>query len=81
MDYQYTKHSLEELARNLVHANPQMVQIIYECPCGMDNKVLHHFDYFRPYMVLKLCTKCHGSEHKRLNTLIKENNNKRLGRH
>ena len=46
--------------------HPEKTKILYECPCDIDKKVHHHFDYNRPREVIKLCRSCHMKEHKRL---------------
>lgn len=56
-------------AQKLIWANPNCVKIIYECPCVSNKKVLHHFDYSKPYDVIKLCVSCHWREHHRLRLL------------
>lgn len=43
--------------------------IIYECKCKIGKKVNHHFDYYRPFEVIKLCHRCHVTEHYRLKNL------------
>ena len=40
--------------------------ITYECPCNNDKKHLHHPDYDRPLLVVKLCPSCHAQETSRL---------------
>lgn len=46
--------------------------ILYECSCpytdGMQ-KIMHHFDYSKPYDVILLCSACHTVEHNRLKML------------
>jgi len=57
---------IQTLVQHLIHENPEMVQIIYECPCHVEKKELHHWNYFEPYQVMKLCRSCHAIEHGRL---------------
>lgn len=59
------------LASRLARYYPELLSIIYECPCETNGnkKHHHHFDYTRPYEVLKLCDRCHIAEHKRLRRL------------
>ena len=45
------------------------VNVLYECPCNHPNKHDHHFDYDRPFEVIRLCPACHSAEHKRLREL------------
>lgn len=45
---------------------PELVVILYECPCDASVKYLHHPDYSQPYMVVRFCQNCHRSEHTRL---------------
>ena len=53
-------------ACRLANRYPGLVKIIYECSCDQEKKSLHHYDYTRPYEVLKLCYPCHAKEHQRL---------------
>lgn len=48
------------------------VQILYECPCECEKKHNHHFDYDRPFEVIRLCPACHSAEHIRLKWIEKE---------
>ena len=73
MQIKATRAEIEAYARYLMNQNPEQVQIFYECPCDTVIKVNHHFNYFRPYEVIRLCNKCHGLEHKRINGLRKNN--------
>lgn len=66
-DYNFFKEQLQSYVRQLAHQHPTLLQIIYECPCKIERKEYHHFDYFRAYEVIKLCARCHGLEHRRLN--------------
>ena len=66
----HIRHEIKQLAQQLIHDNPEMVSVIYECPCKKDKKELHHFDYFNPYQVLKLCRSCHAKEHGRLKRIV-----------
>jgi len=50
-------------ARQISHA---IAKVIYECPHQNPRKELHHFDYDHPEMVIRLCSKCHKAEHRRL---------------
>lgn len=52
-------------------ANRKQVQIIYECPCEVERKHKHHWNYEKPLEVMLLCPQCHGAEHRRLNRLKK----------
>lgn len=59
-------------AKDLVYARPDLVTVLYECPCKVEQKHNHHFDYERPYDVIRLCMKHHMVEHKRLRSIIPE---------
>ena len=43
--------------------------VIYECACKKEEKVLHHFDYNLKQVCLRLCHSCHVAEHHRLRAL------------
>lgn len=62
-------HKDKTKAHSLVKVHPELINILYECPCKATSKQLHHPDYSKPYDVLKLCNVCHRSEHKRLRSL------------
>lgn len=53
-------------ASRLARYHSYKVAVIYECPCDSKNKQNHHFDYDRPYEVIRLCPKCHSLENIRL---------------
>lgn len=55
--------------RRIVLINPDKLNIVYECACEGKEKINHHFDYYKPLDVLKLCRSCHGIEHARLRRL------------
>ena len=59
------------VASRLARHYPELLQILYECPCETNGngKHHHHFDYARPYEVIKLCDSCHMKEEKRLRDL------------
>lgn len=59
------------VASRLARHYPELLQILYECPCEINGngKHHHHFDYARPYEVIKLCDSCHMKEEKRLRDL------------
>jgi hypothetical protein len=52
---------------NLMNYHKEKVNIMGECECSSEKKVRHHPDYNKPYDVIKLCPKCHGKEHSRMN--------------
>lgn len=56
-------------AQRLARVYPEYVTVIYECACDTNQKENHHFDYELPYVVLRLCSRCHAAEHKRLRSL------------
>lgn len=64
-----TRNQEKIMAQRLVYNHPDRINIISECPCNNTNKVYHHFDYSKPYDVIKLCLVCHKAEHKRLRSL------------
>lgn len=49
----------------------ERVDILYECRCKTDYKENHHYDYDRPYQVIRLCPKCHKEWHNKLRNLNK----------
>lgn len=51
--------------------NKNHVVVVYECACEITNKINHHYDYERPYEVVRLCNRCHRKEHYRLDRLRK----------
>lgn len=53
-------------AAQLARYHSYRLNILYECSCKTNHKHNHHFDYDRPYEVIRLCTKCHHREHRRL---------------
>ena len=46
--------------------NSHLLNVLYECRCESDQKHNHHFDYSRPYEVIRLCPGCHAAEHRRI---------------
>lgn len=54
------------------YSNSHLLKILYECPCDAKRKHNHHFDYDRPYEVIRLCASCHRYEHERLKRLAME---------
>ena len=55
--------------RKVVFFNQDKVNVLYECACKGGKKINHHFDYSRPFDVIRLCHKCHQKEHSRLRRL------------
>lgn len=60
-----SKHKCWSLATRF----PEHIFILYECRCTSEVKHNHHFDYSRPFEVIRLCPKCHRIEHKRLKNI------------
>ena len=50
------------------------IRILYECNCTVGKKDLHHHSYKTPFDVMKLCRKCHMTEHNRLEPGYNSNN-------
>lgn len=48
---------------------PHLLTVLGECNCNIEKKQNHHPDYSKPFEVIRLCTKCHGAEHRRLRSL------------
>ena len=61
-------HPLEISTSELCKQYPTLVKVLYECPCDKESKHNHHFDYSRPFEVIRLCNICHRKEHGRLNS-------------
>jgi len=60
-------HPDKAKSQALCKANPGKVIVLYECSCEPDKKKHnHHFDYSRAFEVIRLCERCHVSEHNRL---------------
>jgi hypothetical protein len=67
---QWAKSNEEkDRAAHIARYNGHLLTVIFECLCNSENKHNHHFDYSRPYEVLRLCPSCHAAEHKRLRSL------------
>lgn len=66
------KNPYKSKVHYLTTSNPELLIIIYECACDHPNKELHHFDYTRPFEVMKLCPECHRKEHIRLRNLANQ---------
>ena len=62
-------HPLEITVNELCKKYPHLVQVLYECACDNLRKHNHHFDYSRPFEVIRLCNSCHRKEHARLRRL------------
>ena len=60
------RNPFKDSIHRIVARNLSKVKVLYECPCKSDNKHNHHFDYTRPFEVIRLCPGCHRIEHKRL---------------
>ena len=60
------KYPKRRRAASLSRYYKDRVKTLYECPCETEKKINHHFDYDRPYEVIKLCRSCHKKEHIRL---------------
>jgi len=58
-------------ASQLARYHTDLNTILYECPCNVEKKHLHHPDYRFPHILVKLCPACHSAEHKRLRALEK----------
>jgi hypothetical protein len=65
------KTDMVQKAYNRYKSAKQHVIVVYECACETPKKVNHHYDYERPYEVVKLCNSCHRKEHARLDKLRK----------
>lgn len=65
------RNPAKQYASRMARKHPELLIIIYECTCDTNGngKHHHHFDYSRPYEVLKLCADCHAAEHARLRAL------------
>jgi len=50
--------------KNLSKEQVTLFQICWSCGKTGGKIELHHDDYYRPLMVIPLCTKCHVSIHK-----------------
>jgi len=59
-------------AQSLAKYHSEKVNILYECRCRAEKKHNHHFDYSRPFEVIRLCADCHRAEHARLQKLTKD---------
>ena len=70
LDWQ-KRNPAKTVASRLARQYPELLMIIYECPCDTNGtpKHQHHYDYSRPYEILKLCEACHAKEEKRLRRL------------
>ena len=66
------EHAKEQKACWISNHYPDLVKVFYECPCDHSDKHNHHFDYTRPFEVIRLCPTCHAAEHKRLRALEKQ---------
>jgi len=55
-------------ASNLAKAHPERLLVLYECPHETNGRQKHdhHFDYTKPYEVIRLCPACHSAEHARI---------------
>ena len=49
--------------------HPELLNVLYECPCNSHDKHNHRFDYHKPFEVIRLCPNCHSKEHIRLRKL------------
>lgn len=66
-------HSVVQKAYGKYYPARKHVVVVYECACETPTKVNHHYDYARPYEVVRLCNSCHRKEHARLNFLRQQN--------
>jgi hypothetical protein len=53
-------------SRGAIHEKQDKFNVLYECKCKDGKKLNHHFDYTKPFDVIRLCRSCHRSEHERL---------------
>ena len=75
--HSHKKHALEWQKRNPKKTQcayksryfSHKVNVVYECRCESDKKHNHHFDYSRPFEVIRLCPSCHSAEHKRIKNI------------
>jgi len=66
------EHPRQIEALRLSQQHRHLVKILYECPHDHPRKHDHHFDYHRPFEVIRLCPSCHKAEHRRLRELKKQ---------
>lgn len=60
------KERFKIFSRSITGNYKEMVEVVYECSCDVDGKVLHHFDYRFPFHAVKLCQSCHTKWHRKL---------------
>lgn len=61
-----SRYPEQMIAQNLANHYPHKLIVVGSCLCKVKNKYKHHFDYSKPFNVIKLCPACHAAEHKRL---------------
>ena len=59
-------YNIKQRSNHMVYKYPERVVVLYVCPCDVENKIKHHFDYSRPFEVYLLCHKCHTWFHGRI---------------
>lgn len=64
---------IKRKCQSITQSHSKDVEVIYECRCVSGKKQNHHFDYSRPYEVIRLCVECHIAEHKRRDPKIPSN--------
>lgn len=64
--WQNRNPEMDKVARLAFNDKSDQISILYECPHERKSKHNHHFDYKRPYEVIRLCYECHRLEHRRL---------------